>query len=83
MLTLGGSLGQFPTLFEKLGSVTYCFSFSVAPSTVMKKMLIPDSLANLEASSTLSVGQPSTITMATLGALPLFPLALEKKFLVT
>ena len=50
---------------------------------VMKKMLIPDSLANLEASSTLSVGQPSTITTATLGAPPLFPLTLEKKFLVT
>lgn len=50
---------------------------------VMKKMLIPDSLASFEVSSTLSVGQPSSTTTATLGTPRLFPLALEKKFLVT
>lgn len=46
-------------------------------------MLIPDSLASLEASSTRSVGQPSTITTTTLGAPPRFPLASKKKFLLT
>ena len=78
-----GWVSHLHTLFAKLGSSTYCFSFSEAPSMVMKKMLIPDSLANLDASSTLSVGQPSTITTATLGAPPLFPLDLEKNFWVT
>lgn len=46
-------------------------------------MLMPDSRASLAASSTRSEGQPSTSTTATLGAPLRFPLALEKKLLVT
>lgn len=61
----------------------FCFSLSAAASIVTKKMLIPDSLASLEASSTRSVGQPSTITTTTLGAPPRFPFASKKKFLLT
>lgn len=71
------------TLSTKLGSITFCFSISVAASTVTKKMLIPDSLASLEASSTWSVGHPSTTTTTTFGAPPRFPLASKKKFLLT
>lgn len=71
------------TLSTKFGSTTFCFSFSSGPSMVTKKTLMPDSLASREASSTLSVGHPSTSTMATLGAPPLFPLESSKKCLLT
>lgn len=77
------TLSPLSTLSTKFGSITFCFSFWAAASTVTKKMLIPDSLASLEASSTRSVGQPSTITTTTLGAPPRFPLASKKKFLLT
>lgn len=76
-------LSPLSTLSTKFGSITFCFSLWAAASTVTKKMLIPDSLASLEASSTRSVGQPSTITTTTLGAPPRFPLASKKKFLLT
>lgn len=71
------------TLSTKSGSITFCLSLSAAASIVTKKMLIPDSLASLEASSTRSVGHPSTITTTTLGAPPRFPLVSKKKFLLT
>lgn len=66
---------QQPTLSTKLASTRFCFSLSSGPSMVTKKMLMPDSLASRDASSTLSVGHPSTSTTATLGAPPRFPLA--------
>lgn len=76
-------LSPLSTLSTKFGSITFCFSLWAAASTVTKKMLIPDSLASLEASSTRSVGHPSTITTTTFGAPPRFPLASKKKFLLT